>query len=116
MAVKQKSNIKRFAPKLGIKKGDRVVVIAGKDKGEKGEVLEIFPLKNRAIVQQVNLVKKHAKVTQDNPGGIQEMPAPIHISNLMLIDPKSGEATRIGRRVENGKLVRYSKKSGEIIS
>ncbi len=101
--------------KLGIKKGDRVVVIAGKDKGNEGEVLQVFPSKNRAIVDQINMVKKHTKATQDNPGGINDMPASIHISNLMLIDPKSGTATRVGRKLVDGKLVRYSKKSGEII-
>ena len=91
------------------------MVIAGDDKGRQGEVLEVFPAKNRAIVDQMNMVRKHMKPTQDNPGGINEIPAPIHLSNLMLVDPKTGEGTRIGRKVENGKLVRYSKKSGEII-
>ena len=103
------------SPKLNIKKGDRVLVIAGADKGVEGDVLEIFPKKQRAIVDQVNIVKKHTKPTQDNPGGINEVPAPIHISNLMLIDPKSGEPTRVGRKLVDGKLVRFSKKSGEII-
>jgi len=101
--------------RLKIKKGDRVVVIAGASKGKQGEVLEIFPGKNRAIVEEVNVVKKHQKPSQDNPGGIVEQPAPIHISNLALVDPKSGDATRVGRKIENGKIVRYSKKSGEII-
>ncbi|MEO0338074.1 MAG: 50S ribosomal protein L24 [Bacteroidota bacterium] len=118
MNKKSQSNQKRFAPKLKIKKGDRVVVIAGayKDLDTPREVLEVFPAKNRAIVDQVNIVKKHLKPTQDSEGGIREVPAPIHISNLMLVDPKSGEPTRVGRKLdENGKLVRYSKKSGEII-
>ena len=106
---------KRFAPKLHIKKGDSVMVIAGDDKGQTGEVLEVFPKKNTAIVEQCNMVKKHQKPTQDNPGGIIDKPAPIQLSNLALVDPKSGEATRIGRKVVDGKLVRYSKKSGEII-
>ncbi|WP_345894674.1 50S ribosomal protein L24 [Phaeodactylibacter xiamenensis] len=108
---------KRFAPKLKIKKGDRVVVIAGahKDRSTVREVLEVLPKENRAIVEDTNMVKKHTRPTQDNPGGINEVPAPIHISNLMLVDPKSGEPTRVGRKEENGKLVRYSKKSGEII-
>jgi len=114
MSAKKQSNVKRFAPKLKIKKGDRVLVIAGKDKGSEGEVLQIFPAKNRAIVDQVNLVKKHTKVTQDNPGGINDTPAPIHISNLMLLDA-TGKPTKVGRKLEDGKLVRYSKKSGEII-
>jgi len=106
---------KRFAPKLKIKKGDKVVVIAGADKGADGEVLEVFPAKNRAIVEGVNIVKKHSKPTGDNPGGINEIPAAIHISNLKLVDPKSGEATRVGRRVEDGKIVRYAKSSGDTI-
>ena len=104
----------RFAPKLHIKKGDQVTVIAGAHKGEKGEVKEVFADKNRAIVEGINLRKKHTKPTQDHPGGINEISAPIHISNLMLIDAK-GNATRIGRKEVDGKMVRYSKKSGEII-
>ena len=107
----------RFAPKLHIKKGDKVMVIAGNYKGATGEVLEVFPKKNRAIVDNVNMVKKHQKPTQTNPeGGIFSIPAPLHLSNLMLIDPKTGEPTRIGRKLVDGKLVRYSKKSGEIIN
>jgi len=105
----------RFAPKLHVKKGDKVRVIAGADKGKEGLVLEVFPDKNRAIVENVNIVKKHMKPTNDNPGGIHEMAAPVHVSNLMHIDPKSGDTTRIGRKTVDGKLVRYSKKSGEII-
>lgn len=101
--------------KLHIKKGDRVRVISGAYRGTEGEVLEVFPKKYRAIVEEVNIVKKHTKATQDNPGGINNVPAPVHISNLMLIDPKTGEPTRIGRKRVDGKLVRYSKKSGEII-
>lgn len=106
---------KRFAPKLKIKKGDKVVVIAGADKGSEGEVLEVFPAKNRVIVEAVNVVKKHSKPTGDNPGGINEIPAPIHISNLKLVDPKTGDATRVGRRVEDGKIVRYAKTTGDTI-
>lgn len=118
MAKKDKSAQKRFAPKLKIKKGDKVVVIAGayRDRSKVREVLEIIPEKNRAIVEDVNIAKKHMKPTQDNPGGIREIPTPIHLSNLMLVDPKTGEPTRVGRKAdENGKMVRYSKKSGEII-
>ncbi len=113
--MSKKKAMKRFAPKLHIKKGDRVRVMAGTNKGREGEVLEVFPKKQRAIVDGVNIVKKHRKPMGDNPGGIVEMPAPIHISNLMLLDPKTGEPTRIGRKEVDGKLVRYSKKSGEII-
>ncbi len=106
---------KRFAPKLKIKKGDKVVVIAGANRGSEGEVLEVFPAKNRAIVEAVNLVKKHSKPTGDNPGGINEIPASIHISNLKLVNPKTGNATRVGRRVEDGKIVRYAKSTGDTI-
>lgn len=106
---------KRFAPKWKIKKGDQVMVIAGDYKGTKGEVMRVFPEKGRVLVEDVNIVKKHQKPTNDSPGGIVEQPAPINISNVMLIDPKAGEATKIGRKVEGDKLVRYSKKSGEII-
>lgn len=106
---------KRFSPKIHIKKGDKVYITTGKDRGEEGEVLEVMPKKYRAVVEGINLVKKHTKATQDNPGGINEIPAPIHISNLMLIDPQTGEPTRVGRKLEDGKLVRYAKKSGAII-
>ena len=106
---------KRFAPKMNIKKGDIVMVTEGASKGKKGRVLEVYPKKLRALVEGVNMVFKHQKPTNDKPGGIVEIEAPIHISNLMLIDPKSGEPTRIGRKLVDGKLVRYSKKSGEII-
>lgn len=106
---------KRHAPKLHIRKGDRVMVIAGDDKGKVGEVLEVLPHKNSAIVDSVQVRKKHRKPTNENPGGIVEISAPVHLSNLMLVDPKSGEPTRIGRKIEDGKLVRYAKSSGEII-
>ena len=107
---------KRFAPKSNFKKGDTVLVVAGAYKGKKGEVLEVNAEKNRIIVDGVNIRKKHTRPTNDNPGGINEITAPIHISNVMHIDPKSGEPTRIGRRQENGKSVRFAKKSGETIS
>jgi large subunit ribosomal protein L24 len=105
----------RFAPKLKIKKGDKVVVIAGASKGIEGDVLQMFPLKNRAIVEGVNVAKKHTKPSNDNPGGINEINNSIHISNLMLVDPSNGKPTKVGRRVEDGKIVRYSKKSGQTI-
>ena len=101
--------------KFNIKKGDQVIVIAGNSKGVTGEVKEVLRSKNRAIVDGVNMVKKHTKATQDEEGGINEIEAAIHLSNLALVDPKSGKPTRIGRKNENGKSVRYSKKSGEII-
>ncbi|URW81007.1 50S ribosomal protein L24 [Xiashengella succiniciproducens] len=102
---------------MHIKKGDIVIVNSGTSKGQEGRVLEVFPDKERAIVEGVNMVSKHTKPNAQNPqGGIIKKEAPIHISNLNLKDPKTGKATRIGRRVgENGKLVRYSKKSGEEI-
>ena len=106
---------KRSEFKLKIKKGDRVEVIAGAYKGTVGEVLEVQRGKNRAIVENVNLAKKHAKPTNERAGGIREINNPIHLSNLMLVDPKSGEPTRVGRRIEDGKLVRYAKNSGETI-
>jgi len=101
--------------KLKIKKGDRVKVIAGAYKGVEGEVLVMLREKNRAIVENVNIAKKHAKPTNESAGGIREINNPIHISNLMLIDPKSGIPTRVGRRVEDDKIVRYAKNSGETI-
>ena len=103
--------------KLHIKKGDTVIVNAGKSKGHKGKVLEVIIDKQRAIVEGANLVSKHTKPNAANPqGGIVKQEAPIHISNLNLVDPKTGEATRIGRKLNaDNKLVRYSKKSGEEI-
>jgi large subunit ribosomal protein L24 len=109
------STSKRFAPKLKIKQGDKVKVIAGSNKGETGTVKQVFPTENRATIDGVNLMKKHVKGTQDNPGGIIEIEAPIHISNLMLVDIKSGKLTRVGRKIVDGKIVRYCKNSGEII-
>ena len=103
--------------KLHIKKGDMVQVIAGDNKGQQGKVLKVEVSKQRAIVEGINLVKKATKPNAQNPqGGIVEQEAPIHISNLQLLDPKSGKATRVGRKVNaEGKLVRYAKKSGEEI-
>ncbi len=103
--------------KLHIKKGDMVIVNAGNDKGKTGKVLEIITKKDRAIVEGINMVSKHTKPNAKHPqGGIIKMEAGIHISNLQVVDPAKGVATRIGRRMgENGKLVRYAKKSGEEI-
>ena len=103
--------------KLHIKKGDTVYVLAGEDKGQQGRVLSVQAAKNRAIVEGINIVSKSTKPTAKHPqGGIIKMEAPIHISNLALIDPKSGKPTRVGFRVnEKGEKVRYSKKSGEEI-
>ncbi|MFC4355370.1 50S ribosomal protein L24 [Chryseomicrobium palamuruense] len=101
---------------MHVKKGDKVMVISGKDKGKTGVILSAFPKKDRVLVEGVNIVKKHTKPNQANPqGGIVEQEASIHVSNVMLIDPKSGEPTRVGYKVEDGKKVRVAKKSGEII-
>lgn len=103
--------------KLHLKKGDTVKVIAGEAKGEQGKVIRVIVDKNRAVVEGVNIVSKHKKPSASSPqGGIVKEEAPIHISNLMVLDPKSGEPSRVGRKIgDNGKLVRYAKKSGEII-
>jgi len=103
--------------KLHIRKGDTVVVIAGESKGTQGKVLEVLPKENRAIVEGANLVSKHTKPNAKSPqGGIVKKEAPIHISNLMMVDPKTGKPTRIGRKLnKDNKLVRYAKKSGEEI-
>lgn len=106
---------KRFAPKMKIKKGDKVQVIAGAYKGKEGSILEVHAENNRVVVEGVNVMKKHTKPSNDNPGGINEITAPIHASNVALVDPKTGEPSRVGRKIENGKIVRYSKKSGEIL-
>ena len=99
-----------------IKKGDTVYVNAGNDKGKTGKVLSVDPAKDRAIVEGVNMVSKHTKPNAKQPqGGIIKQEAPIHISNLNLIDPKSGKPTRVGFKVEGDKKVRYAKKSGEEI-
>jgi large subunit ribosomal protein L24 len=102
--------------KLKIRKGDTVKVITGESKGVEGKVLEVFRDTNKALVEGVNMIKKHQKPSAQNPqGGIIEKEAQIQISNLTLLDPKSGEATRVGIKFEDGKKVRYSKKSGEVI-
>jgi large subunit ribosomal protein L24 len=102
--------------KLHIKKGDIVYVNTGVDKGKTGRVLKVIVDKQRAIVEGLNMVSKHTKPNAKNPqGGIEKKEAAIHISNLNVVDPKSGKPTRIGRKLVDGKLVRYAKKSGEVI-
>lgn len=98
-----------------VKKDDTVIVISGKDKGKKGRVLQAYPKKDRVLVEGVNMVKRHTRPNPANPqGGIMNREAPVHVSNVMLVDPKSGEPTRVGYKVlDNGKKVRYAKKSGE---
>ncbi len=100
-----------------IRKGDRVQVLAGRDKGKRGEVITVMPSEGRALVRGVNMVKRHQKPRGLNqPGGIIEKEAPIHLSNLALIDPKSDRPTRVGFRVlEDGRKVRYAKSSGEVL-
>jgi large subunit ribosomal protein L24 len=103
--------------KINIKKGDTVMVITGESKGQKGRVLEVDREKERVLVDSINMVSKHTKPNAKAPqGGIVKKEAPVHVSNLMLIDPASGKPTRVGRKLnDKSKLVRYSKKSGEEI-
>ncbi len=99
-----------------IRKGDRVVVLSGRSRGKIGEVLKMIPKESRAIVQGVNIVRRHTRPSQAHPGGIVEKEAPIHVSNLAHVDPKTGGQTRIGfRTLEDGRKVRYAKRSGEVI-
>jgi len=106
-----------MAKKFHIKRGDTVKVIAGNAKGKEGKIVKILVDVEKAIVQGLNIVTKHIKPSSTNPnGGIEKIEAPIHISNLMLIDPSNGNSTKIGRKLnENGKLQRFSKKTGEFI-
>jgi large subunit ribosomal protein L24 len=103
--------------KLKIKKGDKVVVIAGKDKGKTGEVTSVIPTENRVVVSGINMMTKHAKPTQTSAGGLNRIEAPIQISNVALADPKSGKPTKVGfKALADGKKVRVAKKSGETIA
>jgi large subunit ribosomal protein L24 len=104
-------------PKLKIKKGDQVVVLTGKDKGTKGEVLKVLTDTRRVIVQGVNMATRHNKPGQLSAGGIEKKEATIHISNVALVDPKGGKATKIGyKTLKDGKKVRFARKSGETIA
>lgn len=99
-----------------IRKGDEVIVIKGRDKGKKGEVTRVIPSERRAIVQGVNVVRRHTRPTAADPGGIINKESPIQLANVALVDPKSGEATRVGFRIsDDGAKVRFAKKSGEQI-
>ena len=101
---------------MNLKKGDKVIVIAGRDKGKTGEIQKVIPELNRVVVEGVNIRKKHQKPTQANPeGSIGEVYAPIDASNVMLVDPKTKKPTRIGHKVVKGKKVRYAKKSGTVL-
>ena len=105
-----------MATKLKIKKGDRVIVTAGRDKGKIGDVLKIHTKENRAVVQGINMIKRHQRPTQASGGGIVEKEATIHISNLSHIDPKDDKPTRVGYKfLEGGRKVRFARRSGEII-
>jgi large subunit ribosomal protein L24 len=99
-----------------IRKGDKVVVITGRDKGKKGSVIKVFPKEDRALVQGVNVVKRHQRQTQTQQAGIVSKESPIHLSNIAHVDPKSGDGTRIGfKTLGDGRKVRFAKKSGEVI-
>ena len=101
--------------KLKIKTGDKVIVIAGKDKGKTGNVSSVIKAVDRVVVEGVNMVKHHKKATQENPGRIEEKEASIHISNVALIDPETNQATRVGFELSDGKKVRVARKSGKAI-
>ena len=105
-----------MAAKLKIKKGDKVVVTTGKDKGKQGEVVRMIPTENRAVVRGVNVAKRHQKQTAAQEGGIVPKEMPIHVSNLALRDPKDGKPTRVGyKTLADGQKVRVAKRSGEVI-
>jgi large subunit ribosomal protein L24 len=102
---------------LKVKKGDQVIVLTGKDKGKHGEVLQVMPRDNRAVVQGVNIVRRHQKQSAQQEGGIVSKESPINISNLALEDPKDGKPTRVGfKKLEDGTKVRIAKRSGEVIN
>jgi large subunit ribosomal protein L24 len=114
---KTKKKLEDHNHKLHVKKDDTVFVITGKDKGKKGRIIAAYPRQNRVLVEGINMMKKHAKPSQQNPqGGIINQEAPIHVSNVMLIDPKSNKPTRVGYKIlDNGNKVRIAQKSGEVI-
>ena len=104
-------------PKMKIKTGDEVIVIAGKEKGKKGKIIAVLPKKNRVVIEGVGMIKRHTKPNFKYPdGGIIEREAPIHASNVMIVDPKTGQPTRVGYKVlQDGTKVRFAKKSGEVL-
>jgi large subunit ribosomal protein L24 len=104
-----------MATKLKIKKGDKVVVLTGRDKGKSGDVLRVLPADERVVVQGVNMIKRHTKPSAGNTGGIVEKEATIHVSNVAHVDPKSNLPTRVGFKVVDGRKVRFAKRSGEVI-
>lgn len=102
-------------PKMKIKKGDQVIVLSGEDKGKTGEVVKAMPKESKVVVQGINLVKRHTKPSQTTPGGIVTKEAPINVSNVAIVDPKTGKASKIGYKEVDGKKVRVARKSGEVI-
>lgn len=99
-----------------MRKGDRVAVLAGRDKGKRGEILRVIPKEDRVVVQGVNMVKRHRKPSQMSPGGVDEFEAPIHVSNVAHIDPESDKPTRVGfKTLDDGRKVRFAKRSGDVI-
>jgi large subunit ribosomal protein L24 len=111
-----KPKIKFVPDKIHVKSGDTVYVISGKDKGKTGKIVKVFPKKGKIVVEGINVVTKHLKPTQMNPqGGVVTKPAPIFSSKVMVYDEKAGKPTRIGYKVVDGKKVRYSKVSGEVL-
>ncbi len=108
--AKKQNKIKKF------RKDDEVIVLTGRDKGKTGNILKVFPVEQRVIVQGVNMVKRHNRATQTTPGGIDEREAAIHVSNIAHVDPDGGKATRVGMRIlEDGRKVRVARRSGEMI-
>ncbi len=105
-----------MATKHRIKKGDKVIVLAGRDRGREGEVLKMLPDEDRAIVNGINMVRRHTRPSPQDPGGIVDKELPIHVSNLAVADPKDGKATKVGfKRLEDGRKVRVARRSGEVI-
>jgi len=106
-----------MANKLKVKKGDEIIVLAGKDKGKKGKIVKVIPDELRVIVDGINMVKRHEKPSRTSAGGIVAKAAPLHVSNVALVDPKSGKSTRVGFKIlQDGKKVRVARRSGEVIN
>ena len=105
-----------MADKFKIRKGDRVIVVTGRDKGKQGEVLEVLRAESRVRVQGINMVKRHRRATQTDAGGIVTIEAPLHISNVAHIDPESGKGTRVGYEEKDGKKIRVARRSGKALA
>jgi len=116
MAKATQAQAGKSRPKFKVKKGDRVVVLTGRDKGKTGEILKMLPDESRCVVQGVNIVKRHQRPSPMSPGGIDEREAPIHVSNVAHVDPSDSKPTRVGYKlVEGDRKVRFAKRSGEVI-